>query len=78
MTRWRGCAGRTSELAVRGKTNNSPFTSTEPDRLTITVGKYISIDFAEAQSAGRCGAELPKAIVIPAQNGACRVFLDSP
>jgi len=46
--------------------------------LTITVGKYISIDFAEAQSAGRCGAELPKAIVIPAQNGACRVFLDSP
>jgi hypothetical protein len=61
-------------------TNNSPFTSTEPDRVKVTVGKYVSIDFAEAQSLGRCGAgaELPKAIVIPAQKGACRVFLDNP
>src|SRR5207237_9099168 len=59
-------------------TNNSPFTETMPDRVKVTVGKYVSIDFAEAQSGGRCGAgaELPKAIVIPAQKGACRVLLD--
>ena len=61
-------------------TNNTPFVSTMPDRVKVTVGKYVSIDFAEAQSAGRCGAgaELPKAIVIPAGKGACRVFLDPP
>jgi hypothetical protein len=34
---------------------------------------------AETQSLGRCGAgaELPRAIVIPATKGACRVWLDS-
>ena len=37
-------------------TNNSPFTETMPDRVKVTVGKYVSIDFAEAQSGGRCGA----------------------
>jgi hypothetical protein len=61
--------------------NGTPFNATVPDRVKVTVGKYVSIDFAEAQSAGRCGAgaELPKAIVIPPQQGAaCRVFLSAP
>jgi hypothetical protein len=60
-------------------TNATPFTATEPDRIKVTVGKYVSIDMAETQSAGRCGAgaELPQAIVIPATKGACRVWLDS-
>jgi hypothetical protein len=58
--------------------SGTPFDPTAPDRVKVTVGKYVSIDFSEAQSAGRCGAgaELPKAIVIPAAKGACRVFLD--
>ena len=58
--------------------NATAFNDTRPDRVKVTVGKYVSIDFAEAQSAGRCGAgaELPRAIVIPAQGGACRVWLD--
>jgi hypothetical protein len=61
-------------------TNGTPFNPTVPDRVRVTVGKYVSIDLAEAQSLGRCGAgaELPKAIVIPASKGACRVFLDNP
>ena len=61
-------------------TNATPFTDTMPDRVKVTIGKYISLDFAEAQSAGRCGAgaELPLAIVIPAQKGACRVWLSKP
>ena len=59
--------------------NASPFNPTTPDRVKVTVGKYISIDMDEAQSAGRCGAgaELPRAIVIPQQKGACKVFLGS-
>jgi hypothetical protein len=58
--------------------SGTPFHLDAPDRAKVTVGKYVSIDFSEAQSAGRCGAgaELPKAIVIPATKGACRVFLD--
>jgi hypothetical protein len=58
--------------------NGTPFNPDAPDRVKVTVGKSISIDFSEAQSAGRCGAgaELPKAIVIPATKGACRVFLN--
>jgi hypothetical protein len=70
----------TDEAGVTVITNNEPFVSTMPDRVKVTVGKYVSIDFAEAQSAGRCGAgaELPQAIVIPAGKGACRVFLDPP
>ena len=58
--------------------SGTPFNPDAPDRVKVTVGKYVSIDFSEAQSAGRCGAgaELPKAIVIPPQQGgACRVFL---
>lgn len=60
--------------------NGSPFNPTAPDRVKVTVGKHVSIDLAEAQSAGRCGAgaELPQAIVIPATKGVCRVFLDKP
>jgi len=59
--------------------NASPFNPTAPDRVKVTVSKYISIDMDEAQSAGRCGAgaELPRAIVIPAAKGACKVFLGS-
>jgi len=60
-------------------TNAAPFNPTQPDRVKVTVGKYVSIDMAETQSVGRCGtgAELPRAIVIPATKGACRVWLDS-
>jgi hypothetical protein len=60
--------------------NASPFTPNQPDRVKITVGRFVSIDLDEAQSAGRCGAgaELPRAIVIPAQKGACRVWLKTP
>jgi hypothetical protein len=48
--------------------------------VKVTVGKHVSIDFDEAQSLGRCGAgaELPRAIVIPAEGGACRVWLTEP
>jgi hypothetical protein len=60
--------------------NTAPFTPTLPDRVKVTVGKFVSIDFEEAQSLGRCGAgaELPRAIVIPQQKAACRVFLGAP
>jgi hypothetical protein len=61
-------------------TNAEPSNPTEPDRVKVTVGRYVSIDLDEAQSLGRCGAgaELPRAIVIPAQKGACRVWLRAP
>jgi hypothetical protein len=60
--------------------NASPWTPNEPDRVKVTVGQHVSIDLDEAQSLGRCGAgaELPRAIVIPAQKGACRVWLREP
>ncbi|HLW92623.1 MAG TPA: hypothetical protein VKS78_15170 [Roseiarcus sp.] len=60
--------------------NASPFDPTHPDRVKVTVGRYVSIALDEAQSLGRCGAgaELPRAIVIPAQKGACRVWLRAP
>jgi hypothetical protein len=59
--------------------NASPFNPQAPDQVKVTVGKHVSLDFAQAQSGGRCGAgaELPRAIVIPAQGGACRVWLDA-
>jgi len=58
-------------------TNASPFNAAQPDRVKVTVGRFVSIDFAEAQSLGRCGAgaELPRAIVIPEKKGKCRVWL---
>jgi hypothetical protein len=61
-------------------TNASPFTPGQPDRVKVTVGRHVSIDMAEAQSLGRCGAgaALPRAIVIPGQKGRCRVWLGSP
>ena len=61
-------------------TNGSPSNPAQPDRVKVTVGKHVSIDLNEAQSLGRCGAgaELPRAIVIPAQGGACRVWLTEP
>jgi hypothetical protein len=61
-------------------TNASPFNPTEPDRVKVTVGKHVSIDMDETQSAGRCGAgaALPRAIVIPAQGKECRVWLPAP
>jgi hypothetical protein len=60
--------------------NGSPWNAGQPDRLKVTVGRDVSIDFSEAQSAGRCGAgaELPRVIVIPAQGRACRVRLGGP
>jgi hypothetical protein len=60
-------------------TNRSPWNPSEPDRVKVTVGREVSIEMAEAQSLGRCGAgaELPRTIVIPAQKGACRVQLQA-
>jgi hypothetical protein len=60
--------------------NASPWNKAEPDRIKVTVGRHVSIDLDEAQSLGRCGtgAELPRAVVIPAQKGACRVWLGPP
>jgi hypothetical protein len=58
--------------------NASPFNPDLPDRAKVTVGRFVSIDLEQAQSAGRCGAgaELPRAIVIPAEKKkACRVWL---
>ena len=61
-------------------TNASPSNPAQADRVKVTVGKHVSIDLDEAQSLGRCGAgaELPRAIVIPARGGACRVWLTEP
>jgi hypothetical protein len=58
--------------------NSDPFNPDAPDNVKITPGKFVSIDFAKAQSAGRCGAgaQLPRALVIPAEKGPCRVWLD--
>jgi hypothetical protein len=36
--------------------SGTPLNPTAPDRVKVTVGKYVSIDFSEAQSGGRCGA----------------------
>lgn len=60
--------------------NTAPFSPTLPDRVKVTVGPDVSMDFKETQSLGRCGAgaELPETIVIPAQKGACRVRLPVP
>ena len=60
--------------------NASPWNPKQPDRMKVTVGREVSIDFDEAQSLGRCGlgAELPRAIVIPAGGRACRVRLRTP
>jgi hypothetical protein len=60
--------------------NGSPFNSDQPDRVKVTVGRDVTIDLNEAQSAGSCGAgaELPLTIVIPAQGQACRVRLREP
>jgi hypothetical protein len=57
--------------------NASPWDASQPDRMKVTVGRNVSIDLEQAQSAGRCGAgaELPRAIVIPEKKGACRVWL---
>ncbi|QGM98987.1 hypothetical protein [Methylocystis parvus] len=60
--------------------NAAPFNPQAPDRVKITLGKFVSIDLENAQSLGRCGAgaELPKAIVVPARKALCRVWLDPP
>ena len=57
--------------------NAAPFNASQPDLVKVTVGQQVSIDLEQAQSLRRCGAgaELPRAIVIPAQKGACRVWL---
>jgi hypothetical protein len=50
------------------------------DRVKVTVGRYVSIDLSGTQSSANCGAgaALPRALVIPAKNGKCRVWLDEP
>jgi hypothetical protein len=60
--------------------SSSSWNPDRPDRMKVTVGRDVSIDLDEAQSLGRCGvgAELPRAIVIPAQSAACRVWLRTP
>lgn len=60
--------------------NKSPFNEHAPDRVKVTVGHDVSINLDEAQSLGRCGvgAELPRAIVIPARKRTCRVWLGTP
>lgn len=60
--------------------NTSPWNPNDPDRVKVTVGQDVSIDLADAQSLGRCGAgaALPRAIVVPAKKGACRVWLREP
>jgi hypothetical protein len=60
--------------------NGSPRNPDQPDRVKVTIGRDVSIDLSETQSLGRCGAgaELPRAIVIPAQGSACRVRLGVP
>jgi hypothetical protein len=60
--------------------NATPFNATRPDRVRVTVGRYVSLDLDETQSLGRCGvgAALPRAIVIPAKGGNCRVWLSDP
>jgi hypothetical protein len=60
--------------------NTQPSNPAAPDRVKVTVGRFVSIDLDEAQSIGRCGAgaELPRAIVIPSKKGACRVWLRAP
>lgn len=49
--------------------NASPFNPTQPDVVKVTVGRHVSLDLDQTQSLDRCGvgAELPQAIVIPAQ-----------
>jgi hypothetical protein len=60
--------------------NTTPFNANEPDRVKVTVGKYVSIDMEETQSLGRCGvgAALPMAIVISAKGEVCRVWQIQP
>ena len=57
--------------------NTSPFNPDQLDRVKVTVGRHVSIDLEAAQALGRCGAgaDLPRAIVIPAQRRACWVWL---
>jgi hypothetical protein len=57
--------------------NASPFNPDAPDRVKVTVGRDVSVDLEEAQLLGRCGAgaELPRAIVIPAHGKTCRVWM---
>jgi hypothetical protein len=85
-SKWSDDGGATSVA------NASPWNPAQPDRVKVTVGRAVSIDFDEAQSLGRCGAgaALPRAIVIPApraipapktasgQKNACRVWLAEP
>ena len=57
---------------------SSSDTPAQPDSITLTVGRFVSIDFSRAQSVGRCGAgaDLPRALVIPEKKGRpCRVWL---
>lgn len=72
-SQWSGADGAT--VVTDASLNPS-----EPDRIKVTVGRNVSIDLKEVQSPGRCGAgaELPQAIVIPANGKMCRVWLREP
>ena len=65
---------------VVGVDNLAPRDPAQPDRIVITTGNSVSLDFSEAQSGSVCGAgaELPEALVIPATGGKCRVWLAKP
>jgi hypothetical protein len=73
QSQWSGADGAT--VVTDASLNPS-----EPDRIKVTVGRNVSIDLKQVQSAGRCGAgaELPQAIVIPASGKTCRVWLGEP
>jgi hypothetical protein len=60
--------------------NTSPFNPHQLDRVKVTLGRHVSIDLEGAQALGRCGAgaDMPRAIVIPAQGRACWMWLGPP
>jgi hypothetical protein len=80
-------SSRTDQASVWSKeagatlvTNKSPWNAQQPDRVKVSVGRNVSIDLSETQSLGRCGAgaELPRAMVIPAHKSVCRVRFREP
>ena len=70
-TKWSEAGGAT----IVASPSDDP---SQTDSIKVTAGRFVSIDFSHAQSAGRCGAgaELPRALVIPERKGRpCRVWL---
>jgi hypothetical protein len=80
-TRDDGESAWSEDAAATVITDKSSFTDpSKPDRIKVTVGRDLTIDFTQTQSFWRCGAgaELPLSIVVPAQGRACRVRLRAP